>query len=64
MRSNGSRADPTDLNMIADKWNHIEGLGSTDVFLVCFFRRYGQLIYNLIDKPKEDEIKRTQNTLH
>jgi len=50
-------ADPTDMNTIADKWYHIEGLTGRDQFMIAFFRRYGHIIYAAIDKPRAEKLR-------
>jgi hypothetical protein len=44
--------DPTDINSIQNKWNFIENVDARDMFLMSFFKRYGQIIYEHIDRPK------------
>jgi hypothetical protein len=52
-----NQVDPTNSNTIGDKWYHIEGLNQRDMFMIAFFKRYGKIVFNMIDKPREKEIK-------
>ena len=46
-----------DMNKIRDKWYQIENLQQNDKFLIAFFKRYGTLIYEELDKPKTKKIE-------
>ena len=44
--------DITLIKEIKDKWYSIENLQQNDRFLIMFFKRYGKIIYEELDKPK------------
>ena len=47
-----SKHDPTNISSIRDVWYHIENLENKDMFLIAMFKRYGQIIYDALDKQK------------